>query len=119
MFLYQVLEGRPQYLEMAGNLIPIMKYEGLPHVNFYSFAENRLSFPVRIRDLDSEPTARVSFLRDEKLPGSGSEPTASPICSLVITLPDFVPSDMSAPSGESHELTSESFIYVTASFKHF
>ena len=84
----QVLEGHPQYIEMAGNLIPVTKSGDQLHVDFKAFRENRLSCIVKIRDLDQDPAARVAFMKERKL-GHGEAPQP-PICNLDIHLPGAV-----------------------------
>ncbi|XP_050393549.1 titin isoform X4 [Patella vulgata] len=87
----EVLEGRPQYIEMAGNLIPVTKSGDQLHVNFKAFRENRLPCTVKIRDLDQEPSARVAFMKERKV-GRGEAPQM-PICNLNINLGDTIKSD--------------------------
>ena len=76
---------------MAGNLIPIAKTEEQLNIVFRAFTENRLAFPVRIRDPAREPSARLSFMRE---PREARGQTA--VCSVVVTLPEFTPADSTA-----------------------
>ena len=87
-FFQQVLEGRPQYIEMAGNLIPVTKSGDQLHVNFKAFRENRLPSTVKIRDPDQEAAARVAFMKEPKL--ARGEAPQTPICNLNIRLPDTI-----------------------------
>ncbi|RUS75573.1 hypothetical protein EGW08_016667, partial [Elysia chlorotica] len=84
----EVLEGRPQFVEMAGNLIPVTKSGDQLHVNFRPFRENRLPCTVKIRDQDQEPSARVAFMKEPKV--ARGEAPQTPICNLNIRLPDMV-----------------------------
>ena len=84
----KVIDQKPQYLEMAGNLIPVAKTEEQLNIVFRAFTENRLAFLVRIRDPTREPTARLTFMRERReLRGQ------TPVCSVVVTLPEFTPAD--------------------------
>ena len=82
-----MLDGRPQFVEMAGNLIPVTKSGDQLFINFKAFRENRLPCTVRIRDQDQEPAARVAFMREPKV--ARGEVPQSPICNLNITLPGW------------------------------
>uniref|UniRef100_A0A0B7BJ50 ZU5 domain-containing protein n=1 Tax=Arion vulgaris TaxID=1028688 RepID=A0A0B7BJ50_9EUPU len=83
----EVLEGRPQFVEMAGNLIPVTKSGDQLHVNFRAFRENRLPCTVKIRDQDQEASARVAFMKEPKV--ARGEAPQTPICNLNIRLPDM------------------------------
>ncbi|XP_062581021.1 ankyrin-2-like isoform X7 [Saccostrea cucullata] len=83
----EVLEGRPQYVEMAGNLIPITKSGDQLYISFKAFRENRLPCLVKIRDRDQEPAARVAFMKEPKV--VRGELPQTPICNLNIALPDM------------------------------
>ena len=85
-FTLKVIDQKPQYLEMAGNLIPVAKTEEQLNVVFRAFTENRLAFLVRIRDPTREPTARLSFMREPR-----ESRGQNPVCSVVVTLPEFTP----------------------------
>ena len=91
IFRRQVIDNKPYYLEMAGNLIPIAKTEDQLNVVFREFVENRLSFPVRIRDLERDPQARLSFMQEPR-----EQHGQTAVCTLVVTLPDFVQPDINA-----------------------
>ncbi|XP_013400021.1 titin isoform X4 [Lingula anatina] len=84
----EVLEGKPQYVEMAGNLVPVTKTGEQLHLNFHAFKENRLPFTVRVRDPNQDPQGRIAFFQDPKSV-RGDTPT-TPICNLNIDLPDMI-----------------------------
>ncbi len=84
--IFQVLEGKAQYIEMAGNLVPVTKSGDQLYINFHAFRENRLPFNVRIRDSNLEPVGRIAFMKEPKV--SRGEAPQSPICNLNINLPD-------------------------------
>ena len=86
--LFQVLEGKPQYVEMGGNLVPVTKSGEQLYINFHAFRENRLPVTVRLRDSNQETIGRVAFMRDPKI--SRGEAPQTPICTLNIVLPDLV-----------------------------
>jgi len=66
--MFQVLESKEQWLEMAGNLVPITRTNDTQlHINFHAFQENRLPFIVRIRDQDQDPAGRVAFMTEPKV----------------------------------------------------
>lgn len=68
----EVLEGKPQYLEFAGNLVPVTKSGDQLAFNFYAFRENRLPFTVRVKDQHADAIGRVAFMRQPKVSGLGS-----------------------------------------------
>ncbi|KAG8183122.1 hypothetical protein JTE90_024431 [Oedothorax gibbosus] len=82
----EVLEGKLQYLEFAGNIAPVTKSGEQLRLAFQAFHENRLPFTVRVRDLHAEPLGRVAFMREPKM-GRG-EPPQVPICNLNVALPE-------------------------------
>ncbi|XP_063863246.1 ankyrin-2-like isoform X50 [Scylla paramamosain] len=84
----EVLEGKPQFLEFAGNLVPVTKSGDQLAFNFYAFRENRLPFTVRVKDQHADPIGRVAFMRQPKV-GRG-DPPQTPICNLNIALPDNI-----------------------------
>ena len=88
IIILQVLEGKPQYIEMGGNLVPVTKSGEQLYVNFHAFRENRLPFVVRIRDCNQDPVGRIAFMKEPRV--ARGEPPQQPICNLNITLPDFV-----------------------------
>ena len=92
--IFQILEGKSQYLEMAGNLVPVTKSGEQLYINFHAFRENRLPFTVRVRDSNLDPIGRLAFMREPKV--ARGEAPQTPICNLNIKLPDLqVRSDFS------------------------
>ena len=83
----QVLEGKPQYIEMGGNLVPVTKSGEQLYINFHAFRENRLPLTVRVRDGNQEPVGRIAFMREPKV--ARGEAPQTPICNLNLTLPDL------------------------------
>ncbi|XP_055948778.1 ankyrin-1-like isoform X13 [Argiope bruennichi] len=82
----EVLEGKLQYLEFAGNLVPVTKSGEQLSFTFQAFRENRLPFTIRVKDTHQEPMGRVAFMREPRV-GRG-EPPQTPICNLNIVLPE-------------------------------
>ncbi|CAL1295809.1 unnamed protein product [Larinioides sclopetarius] len=82
----EVLEGKLQYLEFAGNLVPVTKSGEQLSFTFQAFRENRLPFTIRVKDTHQEPLGRVAFMREPRV-GRG-EPPQTPICNLNIVLPE-------------------------------
>lgn len=82
----EVLEGKPQYTELAGNLVPVTKSGEQLHILFKAFRENRLPFNVRIKDLHSDIMGRALFMREPRV--AKGDPPQQPICILNIVLPE-------------------------------
>ncbi|XP_063445928.1 ankyrin-2-like isoform X42 [Mytilus trossulus] len=95
----EVIDGRPQFVEMAGNLIPITKSGDQLYINFKAFRENRLPCTLRIRDLDQDPAARVAFMKEPKV--ARGEVPQTPICNLNVSLPDMSTSSSMEMDGEA------------------
>nr|VZI34353.1 unnamed protein product [Spirometra erinaceieuropaei] len=72
----EVIDNQPTWLEASGNLAPVVKADDQLRLHFNAFRENRLAFPVRIRDVDLEPTGKLAFLRD---PRPGTDAKANPL----------------------------------------
>ncbi|XP_055685331.1 ankyrin-3-like isoform X6 [Lutzomyia longipalpis] len=86
----EVLEGKSQFIEMAGNLIPVTKSGEQLQLPFKAFRENRLPFSVRVKDQHADTVGRALFMREPKV--AKGEPPQQPICILNIVLPeDIVP----------------------------
>jgi hypothetical protein len=66
-FLLQVLEGKPQYIEFAGNLVPVTKSGDQLQLGFRAFRENRLPFTVRVKDPHADTVGRILFMREPKV----------------------------------------------------
>jgi len=88
------LEGRPQYVEVTGNLAAVSKSGEQPYIEFNSFYENRLAVLVRVRDPHQDPAGRVAFFREPRT--SRSDLPQPPTCSLNICLPSTSAVDESA-----------------------
>nr|CAD7409437.1 unnamed protein product [Timema poppensis] len=84
----RVLEGKTQFIEFAGNLIPVMKSGDQLQLGFRAFKENRLPFTVRVKDQDEDTVGRILFMREQKV--AKGEATQTPICTLNIVLPDNI-----------------------------
>lgn len=67
LFIVQVLEGKSQYIEFAGNLVPITKSGEQLQFSFRAFRENRLPFSVRVKDQHAEAIGRALFMREPKV----------------------------------------------------
>jgi len=87
----EVLETKSQYLEFAGNIVPVTKSGEQLALTFRAFRENRLPFTVRVKDSHADPIGRIAFMREAKA-GRG-EPPQTPICNLNIVLPTSVTPD--------------------------
>lgn len=85
----EVLEKKDQYIEFAGNLIPVMKSGDELTLSFSAFLENRLSFPVRLRDAHQEPIGRIAFMKEPRK-GRSDPSTLTPICNLNLQLPNIL-----------------------------
>ncbi|KAK7789791.1 hypothetical protein R5R35_012340 [Gryllus longicercus] len=84
----EVLEGKTQYIEFAGNLVPVMKSGEQLQLGFRAFKENRLPFTVRVKDQDEDTVGRILFMKEPKV--AKGEPAQTPICTLNIVLPDNI-----------------------------
>jgi len=110
-----VLEGRPQYVEMTGNLSVVSKSGEQPYVEFNSFYENRLPLVVRVRDPHQDPTGRVAFFREPRT--ARSDLPQPPTCSLNLRLPNGDESatgvvDDAGKTREDDETESKSLIHL-------
>ncbi|XP_066908562.1 ankyrin-2 isoform X2 [Halyomorpha halys] len=97
----EVLEGKMQYLEFAGNLIPVTKSGDQPKLGFRAFKENRLPFTVRVKDPHADALGRVIFMREPKV-AKGDVPQ-QPICILNIVLPEDIIPEPDLPETETHK----------------
>ncbi|KAL1117549.1 hypothetical protein AAG570_003864, partial [Ranatra chinensis] len=102
----EVLEGKPLFLEFAGNLIPVTKSGEQLSVNFTAFRENRLPFTVRLRDPDDKPVARLLFMSQPKV--ARGEPLQTAVCTLNISLPEEIIKD-GTPYGSDLYLSDRSY----------
>ncbi|XP_044010733.1 ankyrin-3-like isoform X13 [Aphidius gifuensis] len=94
----EVLEGKIQYMEFAGNLVPVMKSGEQLQLPFRAFKENRIPFTTRVKDPDSvDMVGRIMFMNEPKV--QKGEPSQIPICTLNILLPDKI-----SPDGKHSEI---------------
>jgi ankyrin len=98
----EVLEDKLQYIELAGNLIPITKSGEQLHLPFKAFRENRLPFSVRVKDQHADIVGRTLFMREPKI--AKGEPPQQPICILNIVLPDNIIPEQTISLDEQHEI---------------
>ena len=82
-----MLEGKAQYVEMGGNIVPVTKSGDQLYINFHAFRENRLPFIVRVRDTHQDNAGRIAFMNEPK--SARGEAAMQPICTLNLTLPDY------------------------------
>lgn len=100
----EVLEGKPQYTEFAGNLIPVTKSGEQLHIPFKAFRENRLPFNVRVKDQHADTVGRALFMREPRV--AKGEPPQQPICILNIVLPEqIIPDHISILSDNRDVIT--------------
>ncbi|VDO97196.1 unnamed protein product [Soboliphyme baturini] len=87
----EVLASRQQYLEFAGNLVPVTKSGEQLSLLFVPFQENRLMFMMKTKesdDPDASASGRIAFMREPKIRAE-SLPPQHPSCTLSITLPAY------------------------------
>nr|CDJ90188.1 ZU5 and Death domain containing protein [Haemonchus contortus] len=87
----EVLKGKHQFLEFAGNLVPVTKSGDQLSLYFLPFQENRLAFMVKTRNKDDTEAAtegRIAFMTEPKVRAE-SLPPQQPICTLAISLPEY------------------------------
>ncbi|WKY03205.1 hypothetical protein Q1695_004726 [Nippostrongylus brasiliensis] len=87
----EVLKGKHQFLEFAGNLVPVTKSGDQLSLYFLPFQENRLAFMVKTRSKDDTEAAtegRIAFMSEPKIRAE-SLPPQQPICTLAISLPEY------------------------------
>jgi ankyrin len=82
---WQVLDGKVQYVEMGGNMVPVTKPGEQLTLSFYAFHENRLPFTVRMKDTNQDFIGRIAFMKDPKV--ARGEAAQTPICTLNLVLP--------------------------------
>jgi ankyrin len=100
----EVLENKIQYIELAGNLIPVTKSGEQLQFPFKAFRENRLPFSVRVKDQHADTVGRALFMREPKV-AKGEQPQA-PICILNIVLPeDIIPEQISVLDGSHPQIS--------------
>ncbi|KAK2586999.1 hypothetical protein KPH14_010970 [Odynerus spinipes] len=85
----EVLEGKTQYMEFTGNLVPVLKSGEQLQLPFRAFKENRVPFTARVKDPDAaDMMGRIMFMSEPKVP-KGEVPQ-TPICTLNILLPEKI-----------------------------
>lgn len=100
----EVLEGKPQFTEFAGNLIPVTKSGEQLQIPFKAFRENRLPFNVRVKDQHADTVGRALFMREPRV--AKGEPPQQPICILNIVLPEqIIPDHISILSDNRDVIT--------------
>ncbi|XP_015113068.1 microtubule-associated protein futsch isoform X7 [Diachasma alloeum] len=88
----EVLEGKTQYMEFAGNLVPVLKSGEQLQLPFRAFKENRVPFTARVKDPDAaDMVGRIMFMSEPKV--AKGEPPQTPICTLNILLPEKISPD--------------------------
>lgn len=103
----EVLENKIQYLELAGNLVPVTKSGDQLQFPFKAFRENRLPFSVRVKDQHADTVGRVLFMREPKV-AKGEQPQ-TPICCLNIVLPEDIIPEASVLDGSSEHISRVEF----------
>ncbi|XP_055543527.1 ankyrin-2-like [Wyeomyia smithii] len=98
----EVLEDKSQYIELAGNLVPITKSGEQLSLPFKAFRENRLPFSVRVKDQHADIVGRTLFMREPKI--AKGEPPQQPICILNIVLPETIIPDQVTTIEDSQEV---------------
>ncbi|XP_046140908.1 ankyrin-3-like isoform X13 [Osmia bicornis bicornis] len=100
----EVLEGKTQYMEFSGNLVPVLKSGEQLQLPFRAFKENRVPFTARIKDPDAADTmGRIMFMSEPKVP-KGELPQ-TPICTLHILLPEKISPEAAASEVDLLELS--------------
>ncbi|XP_024083188.1 ankyrin-2-like isoform X13 [Cimex lectularius] len=102
----EVLEGKMQYLEFAGNLVPVTKSGEQLQLGFRAFKENRLPFTGRVKDPHADALGRIIFMREPKV-AKGDAPQ-QPICILNIVLPEEI-----IPDSDLHDQETPKHSYIT------
>lgn len=97
----EVLEGKPQFTEFAGNLVPVTKSGEQLQIPFKAFRENRLPFNVRVKDQHADIVGRALFMREPRV-AKGEQPQ-QPICILNIVLPDKILPDHISISDDNRD----------------
>lgn len=62
-----MLEGKTQYVEFAGNLVPVTKSGEQLQLGFRAFRENRLPFTARVKDPHADSVGRTLFMREARV----------------------------------------------------
>ncbi|CAH8623633.1 unnamed protein product [Schistosoma intercalatum] len=68
----EIQQNKPIWIEMVGNLVPVLRSDEQLNFAIRPFHDNRITFPVRLRDvLDHEPdsstvTGKIAFVREPR-----------------------------------------------------
>ncbi|CAH8571969.1 unnamed protein product [Schistosoma turkestanicum] len=94
----EIEQNKPIWIEMVGNLVPVLRSGEQLNFTVRPFHENRITFPVRLRDvLDQEPdantvTGKVAFMREPRKIQTNLDTTSSqtqrPLTLLEFKLPN-------------------------------
>uniref|UniRef100_A0A0N5ATI0 Ankyrin-2 n=1 Tax=Syphacia muris TaxID=451379 RepID=A0A0N5ATI0_9BILA len=87
----EVLSARHQFLEFAGNIVPVTKSGDQLSLYFLPFQENRLAFMIKTRQRDDDEASaggKIAFMKEPKTRAE-SLPPQQPLCTLAITLPSY------------------------------
>jgi ankyrin len=96
----EVLEGKPVYVEFAGNLVPVTKSGEQLRLVVRAFKENRLPFTMRVKDPSAEPRSWTIIMKEQKV--SKNEPSQTPVCVLQFGLPENIVHDTADINGDEH-----------------
>ncbi|XP_052123801.1 ankyrin-3 isoform X25 [Frankliniella occidentalis] len=101
----EVLEGKSQFVEFAGNLVPVTKSGDQLQLGFRGFRENRLAFTTRVKDPHADAVGRILFMKEAKV--QKGDPPQQPVCVLNIVLPDDI-----IPESSTAESTPQKYSHV-------
>ncbi|XP_060869761.1 ankyrin-2-like isoform X5 [Metopolophium dirhodum] len=96
----EVLEGKPVYVEFAGNLVPVTKSGEQLRLVVRAFKENRLPFTMRVKDPSAEPRSWTIVMKEPKV--SKNEPAQTPVCVLQFGLPENIVHDTDVNADEHY-----------------
>ncbi|CAB3233146.1 unnamed protein product [Arctia plantaginis] len=82
------LDGKDVYLEFSGNLVPVTKSGSQPMLTFEAFKDNRVEFTVRVKHHEENPSGRIYFMNEPKVPKG--EQSQTPACVLDVELPERI-----------------------------
>ncbi|XP_026819584.1 uncharacterized protein LOC113558317 [Rhopalosiphum maidis] len=99
----EVLEGKPVYVEFAGNLVPVTKSGEQLRLVVRAFKENRLPFTMRVKDPSAEPRSWTIIMKEPKV--SKNEPAQTPVCVLQFGLPENIVHDTDVNVDEHYNYT--------------
>jgi len=83
------LDGRKNFIDFAGNLIPVKKSSDQLSIAFHAFRDNLVSVSVRVRDPSEDPVGRMTFVAEVvRTPRGDAE--IPPVCCLNVSLPVYI-----------------------------